>query len=262
MKMKNKKSLKLKINHLLIALICCTPILTIILLTIGNSTQNSMYIIWSIAIYPILGIIAIPNIILHAFSENKLEEKDFIIRKAFFDKYYISVENTEKYYKMVRLDLIKKSIIAFIVTTVVILSLLILFANWYVNNGPNHLNDRPIILKIFHPSREVEGRIFLITFFLLIFGLPIIEYVISIYIHKILLFKKKFCCYKVIVENIDFDHNLHVKSVNNFNGFKLNRKHKRNVFENFKCIGINEKDILNKEVIMIIIPGFVYLINE
>lgn len=92
--MKNKKSIKWYINSILIFLVCCTPILTIILSIIGNTTENRMCIIWSVAIYPILSIIAVPNTIIHAISDNKLDDKEFVSRKIFFDKYHIGVDNT------------------------------------------------------------------------------------------------------------------------------------------------------------------------
>lgn len=253
--MKNKKSVKSYVNSILIGLVCCTSILSIILVIIGNP-------VWGIAIYPILGIIAIPNIIMHAIKNNKLDENDFTLRKNFFDKYYIKVDNTEKYYKMILFDLIKKSIISSVGTIVIVFGLLYLSASWYINDGPDHLNDRFILSKMFHPSRKVEGGMFFITIFLLTFGLPIIAYVIITNIYKVLTFKKKkYYCYRAVVENIDLSHNLHVKSVKKTNGFNLDRKHDRNEFKNYKCIGISKAEIINEEVIIVLIPGTAYLIK-
>lgn len=110
---------------------------------------------------------------------------------------------------MIRFDLIKKTIILAILVITIVFGLLYLSFNFYLNDGPEHLDDRPITLRLFRPSYKAEGGIFLVTMFLLIFGLPIIEYIIAANIHKILLFnKKKYCCYKAIVENIDISDNV------------------------------------------------------
>lgn len=264
MKDKNKKPIKWYINSILIFLICCTPILMIILLYIGNTTGNRMCVIWSIAIYPIVSIIVVPNTIIHAISDNKFQE-EFDSRKEFLDKYYIKVDNTEKYYKIIISNQIKRAVISSVIIITIVFGLLCLVFNFYLNNGPEHLDDRPIILKLFRPSYKVEGRIFLVTMLLLIFGLPSIVYSIASNIHKLLVFrKKKYFCYKVIVENIDFRDSLYIKSTKDtdINKFKSLKKHKKNIYNDYKCIGISKKEVINKEVIMILTPGYVYLLNE
>ena len=186
-------------------------------------------IIWSVAIYPILSIIAVPNTIIHAISDNKFQE-EFDSRKKFFDKYYIGVDNIEKYYKIIMSDLIKKAVISSVIIIIIVLGLLCLSFNFYLNDGPGHLDDRPIMLRFFRPSYKAEGGIFLVTMLLLIFGLPSIAYNIASNIHKVVVFrKKKYFCYKVIVENIDFRDNLYIKSTNdiNINKFKSLKKHKK-----------------------------------
>lgn len=261
MKEKDKKPIKWYINSILIFLICCTLILISILLIFGSATENGMYIIW---IYPILSIIAVPNTIIHAINDNKFQE-EFDSRKEFLDKYYIGVDNTEKYYKIIMSDQIKKAIISSGIIIAIILGLLCLLFNFYLNDGPGHLDDRPIILKLFRPSYKVEGRIFLVTMLLLIFGLPSIVYNIASNIHKLLVLrKKKYICYKVIVENIDFRDSLYIKSTKdiNINKFKSLKKHKKNIYKDYKCVGISKKEVINKEVIMILTPGYAYFFNE
>jgi len=100
---------------------------------------------------------------------------------------------------------------------------------------------------------------------LLLFGLPSIAYIIALNINKIVTFcKNKYFCYKVIVENIDLSDNLYIKSTKdtNRNKFKSLEKHKKNIFKQYKCLGISKEKALNTEVIMILIPGDSYLLKK
>ena len=47
-------------------MILYTPIVTVILMIMADAQQNDFYSVISIAIYPILGIITSPNVIMYA----------------------------------------------------------------------------------------------------------------------------------------------------------------------------------------------------
>ena len=261
---KKKKPIRWYINATLFLGACCTPILMIILLIIGNTTEKEIYIILGIAICPILSIVAVPNAIIYAVKSNKFKD-EFESRKRFLDKYYVCVDDEGKYYKIIIFDLIKKTIISSVLIVTLVFGLLYLSCNFYINDGPNHLNDRPIASRLLRPSYKVEGGIFLVTMLLLLFGLPSIAYIIALNINKIVTFcKNKYFCYKVIVENIDLSDNLYIKSTKdtNRNKFKSLEKHKKNIFKQYKCLGISKEKALNTEVIMILIPGDSYLLKK
>lgn len=81
MKKENKITIKSIINKTLIGIFLSAPIIIVILMIIADSRQDNLYYAISIAIYPILGIVASPNIILHAIKNNKEEDEEFYSKK-------------------------------------------------------------------------------------------------------------------------------------------------------------------------------------
>lgn len=252
--------LRKRINSILLFLVCCAPIVTIVLSIIGNKTDNRMLVIWSVAIYPVISVIAVPNAIMHAVSD-----KSFADRKLFFDKYHSKIDDDGKYRQLILPDLLKRTVISSLAIICVVLGLLFMVFNFYLNDGPSHLSDRPTILRLFRPDYKAEGGIFLLTMLLLIFGLPLIAHTIATGLHRISLLKRnRYFCYKVFVESIDSKDKLHVRTTKDFKDkdFKHIKNLKQNTFDDFNCVGMEKEDARNKEVILVLIPGYAYLLNE
>lgn len=260
---KQKTTIIKKINAVLLFLICCSPIATIVLAIIGNKTDNRLCTIWSVAIYPVISAIAVPNAILRAVSDNRFKE-DFTERKTFFDKHHTKTDDVGEYRQMILPDLIKTAIISSVAIIAVFLGMLYLSFNFYLNDGPSHLADRPTILRLFRPDYKAEGGIFLLTMLLLILGLPLIAHTIASGVHRISLFRKnRYSCYKVHIENVDSKGKLHVRTTKDINGkgIKHIKNLKKNTFDDFKCIGMKKEDIINKDMILVLIPGYAYILN-
>ena len=102
MKNENKITIKSIINKTLIGIFLSAPIIIVILMIISDSRQDNFYYAISIAIYPILGIVASPNIILHAIKNNKEEDEEFYFQKKYLDSHYTVIDNVDKYYKFVK----------------------------------------------------------------------------------------------------------------------------------------------------------------
>ena len=274
MKKENKKTIKSTINKILIGIIICTPIAIIILMIMSDATQDNFYHVINIAIYPILGIIASPNIIMHAIKNNKEENEEFYSKKEYLDKHYTIIDDIDKYYKLTKRRMTIKTIINIILTIIVILYLSYCTYNLHVNGVEEYLNNRTFIAKLIRSNTKVEGGILVSTFLLLVFAVPTIIYGITVNLHRRLTFSKdKIRCYRAIVSNFDLKDWIYIKTCDDDKNVYYNHKiHKdynkfikikaKNGFKYYKCIGIDKKDIIDKEVTVVVIPEFAYLIYE
>ena len=274
MKKENKKTIKSIINKILIGMIICTPIVTVVLMIMADAQQNDFYSVMSIAIYPILGIITSPNVIMYAIKNNKEENEEFYSKKEYLDKHYTVIDDIDKYYKMIKRKLTIKTIINIILIITVILYLSYCTYNLHVNGVEEYLNNRPLVFKILRSNTKVEGGILVSTFLLLIFAVPAIIYGITVNLHRRFTFSKdKIRCYRAIVSNLDLKDWIYIKTGDDDKNVYYNHKiHKdynkfikikeKNGFKYYKCIGINKKEIINKEVTVVVMPEFAYLIYE
>lgn len=274
MKNENKITIKSIVNKTLIGIFLSAPIIIVILMIIADSRQDNFYYAISIAIYPILGIVASPNIILHAIKNNKEEDEEFYSKKKYLDSHYTVIDNVDKYYKFVKRKITIKAIVNIILIIVVILYLSYCSCNWYLNGGIENLNNRPLVSKLLRSNTKIEGGVFFSTILLVLFGVPVIIYGIAVNLHRRFTFSKdKISCYRTIIANFDLKDWIYIKTGDDDKNVYYNHKiHKdynrfkkikaKSGFKYYKCIGISKKDIIDKEVTVILIPEFAYLIYE
>ena len=274
MKKENKTTIKSIINKILIGIILCAPIITVILMIIADSRQDNFYYAISIAICPMLGIIASPNIIMYAIKNSKKEDEDFYSKKEYLDANYTVIDNIDKYYKMIKRKITIKIIINIILIIVVVLYLSYCAYNWYVKGGVESLNNRPLIFKLLRSKTKVEGRMFFSTILLQLFAVPTIIYGITVNLYRRLTFSKdRIRCYRAIISNFDLKDWIYIKTGDDDKNVYYNHKiHKdynrfkkikeKSGFKYYKCIGISKKEIIDKEVTVVFVPEFAYLIYE
>ena len=238
----NKKT-KFDLRKLLVILLFLIPVVGFILVVIGGMSSNDIVIYIGFAFFPFFGLVSIPYFVKKGINESNTLDKRYRNNISSLDRKFCKNENIDIYRSRVVFETIKNAVLNIFLVIIVMIILLFISGNFFVNDGPSRLRERSIISKILVKSRNIEGAEALIAFFILIFGIPILTYNLTIYIHKVRkVLKKEYKSYYAKVDFSDLKYRIHLE------GKTEKYKH---ILDLYKCIGIRKKDIINKDVIIV-----------
>lgn len=246
------KKNKLNLNKKLLRILYLLLLIGFILIVVGAQNDNDVIMYIGFSLFPLFGILKIPSAIKSANNECKLLDKKYGDRKFNLDKKLLKNENIDIYHSKIVFKTIISVIINVLLILIVMVFLFYIVGYFFVNDGPSRLRECSMVRQILPKYRNIEGVALLIIFGIMIFGIPIFVYYITYNLYKVrMILNKRYSSYCAKVSEIDSKNKVHlIGKTDNYTY----------ILDNYKCIGISRKNILNKDVILVFGLEDVYIL--
>ena len=253
-KNKKEKNVKWYIDKILFALTPVWMTVAMVLYSFYNEEDKPVYLLFSVIIFLIIGIISTPNVVIYALKDMK-NWKDIIYKNGNLGycknaKGFYRTNKRVPYERRLFFTVLRDQLLDIFTIVLVILFFVIryLFLKSYDTFG----EKGNILYAIIHTkSIRADGYMFFGAVFLAAFWIPIFAYYITNAIYKLRVVKRhEYIVFHAIVDEVDT--------------FKLRIKNK---YVNFKydycsCVGIKAKDINKTKSILIFVPDDLVLFPD
>lgn len=253
-KNKKEKNIKWYIDKFFVSL---TPVLITIatvLFSFYLEDNEVGYLLFSIVLFLIIGILVTPNVVLYALNDMKNWKDIFYKRGNLYkhkrvDGFYmmqapVSFER-KIYFAVLKEQLLNLHTVALIIIFTVISYL---FASFYKSIGvPGDL-----VYAIAHTkSVRAEGWGFFLSIFFAAFWIPIFAYYITNAVYKLRIVRRhEYIVYHAIVNKVDTFK------------IRINNKYVNYKYDYCTCVGIKAKNINNTKAILIFVPDDLILFPD
>ena len=253
-KNKKEKNVKWYIDKILFALTPVWMTVAMVLYSFYKEEDVSAYLLFSVILFLIIGIITTPNVVIYALKDMK-NWKDIIYKNGNLGyctnaKGFYRTNKRVPYERRLFFTVLRDQLLDIFTIVLVILFLVMryLFLKSYdIFDGKGN-----IFYAIIHTkSIRADGYMFFGAVFLAAFWIPIFAYYITNAIYKLRVVKRhEYIVFHAIVDEVDT--------------FKLRIKNK---YVNFKydycsCVGIKAKDINKTKSILIFVPDDLVLFPD
>lgn len=253
-KNKKEKNVKWYIDKILFALTPVWMTVAMVLYSFYNEEDVAVYLLFSVILFLIIGIISTPNVVIYALKDMK-NWKDIIYKNGNLGycknaKGFYRTNKRVPYERRLFFTVLRDQLLDIFTIVLVILFLVMryLFLKSYdIFDGKGN-----IFYAIIHTkSIRADGYMFFGAVFLAAFWIPIFAYYITNAIYKLRVVKRhEYIVFHAIVDEVDT--------------FKLRIKNK---YVNFKydycsCVGIKAKDINKTKSILIFVPDDLVLFPD
>lgn len=253
-KNKKEKNVKWYIDKILFAL---TPVLmtvAMVLYSFYNEDDEVIYLLFSVILFLIIGIISTPNVVIYALKDMK-NWKDIIYKNGNLGycknaKGFYRTNKRVPYERRLFFTVLRDQLLD--IFTIVLVILFFVMRYLFLKSSDSFEGKGNILYAIIHTkSIRADGYMFFGAVFLAAFWIPIFAYYITNAIYKLRVVKRhEYIVFHAIVDEVDT--------------FKLRIKNK---YVNFKydycsCVGIKAKDINKTKSILIFVPDDLVLFPD
>ena len=250
----NKKTLKWYFDKQLIPMYVVGITSALVLITMRYDDNEGLYLVVGVALFPLMGIAATPNIVRYALREMK----DW--KNAFYKRGNLNKHKDSKDFYRIRKPLPCEGRMCFtvvrnqliILVGVILIMLLIVYAYISSRSVPDSVPNGDIVQAIiFVKRRRGQRPLFFMMIFVVTFAIPIIAYCITYAANKLrVILRHEYIAYHVIVKKVE-DSTVTV-----------DRDGKVFHYKDCSCVGIREKKINNTGATLVFIPDDVLLIPD
>lgn len=249
----NVKTFKWYINCILISFTITLIITAVTVFTLGTQEDNVINYLIGVGVFPLIGIIATPNIVKHVKNDTTKWEDIFYkngnLHNIKGSKDYYSVSTPVSFEKKI-LSAVYKGQLKNILIVIVLMGLIIATSIHYFISEHSYTGD------IIRDYIEVKARRasvggFLLMIFFITFGIMIIAYYVSNAVKKIKTVKNhEYIAYHAIVPGV---HNGNIG---------IYHKNVHYTYKYCTCVGIKEKDVNSTPATLIFVPDEVFLFPD
>lgn len=249
-----KKTLKWYFDKQLIPMFVVGIITALVLITTRYDDNEGLYLVIGVAMFPLMGITATPNVVRYALREMK-DWKDVFYKTGNLHK----SKDSKDFYR-IRKPLPCEGRMCFtvvrdqlmILVGVILIMLLIVYAYISSRSVPDSVPNGDIAQAIiFVRRRRGQGPRFFMMIFVVTFAISIIAYCITCAVNKLrVILRHEYIAYHVIVKKVE-DSTVTVE-----------RDGKVFHYKDCSCVGIREKKINNTGATLVFIPDDVLLIPD
>ena len=251
---KKEKNKKWYIDKILFALTPVWITVATVLFSFGYEENESIYILFSVILFLIIGILTTPNVILYALNDMK-NWKSIFYNKGNIAKHkmvagFYMMTTPVSFERKIYFAVIKEQLLnIFTVILCIMLFIIIgLFNSAYEAIG----TPGNIIYAIIHTKAvRMEGYFFFGSVFLAAFWIPIFAYYITNALYKLRIVKRhEYIAYHAIVDKVDTSK------------ISINNSGVHYKYDYCACVGIKSKNINKTKSILIFIPDDLLLFPD
>ena len=251
---KKEKNKKWYIDKILFALTPVWITVATVLFSFGYEENESIYILFSVILFLIIGILTTPNVILYALNDMK-NWKSIFYNKGNIAKHkmvagFYMMTTPVSFERKIYFAVIKEQLLnIFTVVLCIMLFIIIgLFNSAYEAIG----TPGNIIYAIIHTKAvRMEGYFFFGSVFLAAFWIPIFAYYITNALYKLRIVKRhEYIAYHAIVDKVDTSK------------ISINNSGVHYKYDYCACVGIKSKNINKTKSILIFIPDDLLLFPD
>ena len=253
-KNKSEKNRKWYIDKILIALTPVWMTIAMVLFSFHSEEKQTIYLVFSIIIFLIIGILTTPNIVIYALKDMKNW------KSIFYNKGNLSNHKSVSGFYMIHTPVSFERKIYFAVIKEQLLNMLtvflciILFIIIALLNRANEGTGSPgnIFYSVMHTkSVRAEGYFFFGAVFLAAFWIPIFAYYITNALYKLRIVRRhEYIAYHAIVDKVDTFK------------IRINNSGVYYKYDYCSCVGIKSKKINKTMAILIFIPDDLLLFPD
>lgn len=251
---KKEKNKKWYIDKILLALTIIWITIATVLFSFYNEDEEGIYLIFSLTIFLIVGILTTPNVVRYALNDMK-NWKDIFHKngnlslnkaKSGFYKMDVPVSFEKKIYTAI----IKEQILN--LTTVALIIIFFIARALFHGSIDGTTGSGGVLNAIIHVKAvRAEGYMFFGAVFCTAFWIPIFAYYITNALYKLKIVKRhEYIAYHAIVDKVT---NSKILIKNNGAHYEYNY---------CTCVGIKEKEVNKTDTILIFIPDDVLLFPD
>ena len=253
-KNKKEKNVKWYIDKILFALTPVWMTVAMVLYSFYNEEDEVIYLLFSVILFLIIGIISTPNVVIYALKDMK-NWKDIIYKNGNLGycknaKGFYRTNKRVPYERRLFFTVLRDQLLD--IFTIVLVILFFVMRYLFLKSSDSFEGKGNIFYAIIHTkSIRADGYMFFGAVFLAAFWIPIFAYYITNAIYKLRVVKRhEYIVFHAIVDEVDT--------------FKLRIKNK---YVNFKydycsCVGIKAKDINKTKSILIFVPDDLVLFPD
>ena len=253
-KNKKEKNVKWYIDKILFALTPVWMTVAMVLYSFYNEEDEVIYLLFSVILFLIIGIISTPNVVIYALKDMK-NWKDIIYKNGNLGycknaKGFYRTNKRVPYERRLFFTVLRDQLLD--IFTIVLVILFLVMRYLFLKSSDSFEGKGNIFYAIIHTkSIRADGYMFFGAVFLAAFWIPIFAYYITNAIYKLRVVKRhEYIVFHAIVDEVDT--------------FKLRIKNK---YVNFKydycsCVGIKAKDINKTKSILIFVPDDLVLFPD
>lgn len=251
---KKEKNKKWYIDKILFALTPVWITVATVLFSFGYEENESIYILFSVILFLIIGILTTPNVILYALNDMKNWKSIFyntgnIAKHKMVAGFYM-MTTPVSFERKIYFAVIKEQLLnIFTVILCIMLFIIIgLFNSAYEAIG----TPGNIIYAIIHTKAvRMEGYFFFGSVFIAAFWIPIFAYYITNALYKLRIVKRhEYIAYHAIVDKVDTSK------------ISINNSGVHYKYDYCACVGIKSKNINKTKSILIFIPDDLLLFPD
>ena len=249
---KNVKPIKWYINCILISLVLTLIITALTVFTLGSDDSKINYVV-GFLIFPFIGIISTPNIVIHTKKDTEKWKHIFYkngnLENVKKSKNYYMVKKPVSFEKEILKTIYKDQFLNILV--VIAFMTVFILATIHHMISDNSYNGNLITNLIQLRANRKFGFAFFLMIIFLAFGIPIIAFYITNAYKKIKVVKNhEYIAYHAIVSGV---HNGKIAIYNNNMYYK---------YDYCICVGIKEKNVHDLPATLIFIPDDVLLFPD
>ncbi len=251
---KKEKNKKWYIDKVLFALTPVWITVATVLFSFGYEENESIYILFSVILFLIIGILTTPNIILYALNDMKNWKSIFyntgnIAKHKMVAGFYM-MTTPVSFERKIYFAVIKEQLLN--IFTVVLCIMLFIIIGLFNSSYEAIGTPGNIIYAIIHTKAvRMEGYFFFGSVFLAAFWIPIFAYYITNALYKLRIVKRhEYIAYHAIVDKVDTSK------------ISINNSGVHYKYDYCACVGIKSKNINKTKSILIFIPDDLLLFPD
>ena len=251
---KKEKNKKWYIDKILFALTPVWITVATVLFSFGYEENESIYILFSVILFLIIGILTTPNVILYALNDMKnwksiFYNKGNIAKHKMVADFYM-MTTPVSFERKIYFAVIKEQLLN--IFTVILCIMLFIIIGLFNSSYEAIGTPGNIIYAIIHTRAvRMEGYFFFGSVFIAAFWIPIFAYYITNALYKLRIVKRhEYIAYHAIVDKVDTSK------------ISINNSGVHYKYDYCACVGIKSKNINKTKSILIFIPDDLLLFPD
>ena len=254
---KREKNTKWYVDKVLLSLIPVFITIATVLFSFYSETNEVAFLLFSILLFLLIGIVTTPNIVLYALNDMKDWKKNIFYKNGNLNvcnkkiiKGFYMMHAPVSFERKIYFAVIKEQLLnIFAVFIYIMLFIIIHLLNSAYEGGVNPGN---VVHAVLHTRAiRAEGYMFFVSVFLASFWIPLFAYYITNAIYKLRIVKRReYIAYHAIVDKVD--------------SFKIriNNSGVHYKYDYCSCVGIKSKNVNKTPAILIFVPDDLFLFAD
>lgn len=253
-KNKSEKNRKWYIDKILIALTPVWMTIAMVLFSFHSEEKQTIYLVFSIIIFLIIGILTTPNIVIYALKDMKNWKSIFYNKGNISNHKSVSgfymMHTPVSFERKIYFAVIKEQLLNMLTVFLCIMLFIIIALLNRANEGTGSPGN--IFYAVIHTkSVRAEGYFFFGAVFLAAFWIPIFAYYITNALYKLRIVRRhEYIAYHAIVDKVDTFK------------IRINNSGVYYKYDYCSCVGIKSKKINKTMAILIFIPDDLLLFPD